>query len=53
MAYYDKYKENIIRFVLLATVLSCLRGGEYYVEVKDKRYSIHPNFQENEIPQNL
>ena len=45
MAFYDKYYENIKYYILMACVLSCLKkylNGKSYVEVKGKRYSVHP-----------
>ena len=45
VAYYDGVYENIYYFNMMTSVLTCVNeifSGNYYVEVKDKRYSFHP-----------
>ena len=46
ICYYDRsYYENITYYGLMGSVLKYLMNflnGEYYVEVKDRRYKIHP-----------
>ena len=45
VAFYDGVYKIINLFNLMTSVLNCeneIFSGNYYVEVKDKRYSFHP-----------
>ena len=61
LAFYDKsYYENTNYYDLMGSILKILNeylNGEYYVEVKDHRYKIHPNeniiLRKRDTPQSL